>query len=87
MVHKKELEDMERLLKPCPFCGSNAKAFRHVGFLKRAKSKLRGPYYFVGCTDPDCILYSNGRNARLLFRTMDAALMLRRWNRRRENDG
>ena len=85
MAHTKELEDIERLLKPCPFCGSMARAFKHSGILKRAKPKTHGPFYFIGCTDPDCILYCNGRSPRLLFRSVNAQFMIRRWNRRREN--
>ena len=85
MAHTKELEDMELLLKPCPFCGSRARVFKHSGILKRAKPKTHGPFYFIGCTDPDCILYCNGRNPRLLFRSVNAQFMLRRLKRRRDD--
>lgn len=87
MAHTKELKDMELLLKPCPFCGSKAKVFKHSGRMKKVKKKVRGPFYFIGCSDPECILYNDGRHARLLFRTVNDRYMLRRWNRRRENDG
>lgn len=87
MAHTKELDDMELLLKPCPFCGSKARVFKHHWCSMKVKKTVRGPFFYIGCSDPDCILYNDDRNARLLFRTVDAQFMIRRWNRRRDNDG
>ena len=78
-----EIKDAELLLKPCPFCGKGAVLTKHVGRVRRVKkSTYRGPYYFVGCADPDCILYNDGRHARLIFKSIDIGVVVKRWNRR-----
>lgn len=76
---------MEKL-KPCPFCGSAA----HIekGMVRFKKNKARGARkigaYFIGCSDSECILYSNKRYGRLFFTMSKYGIegMIRRWNRR-----
>ena len=76
---------MSEKLKPCPFCGSDAVVSKAVMFSRPfKKGKSKGPFYYIGCSDPDCILYNNGRRARLIFRTRNNGYMERRWNRRVE---
>lgn len=73
-------------LKPCPFCKSNARLVSAVRWVKPIgkKRKARGVYWYVGCSDPDCILYlsNNVLRARLMFATRNKAFIVRRWNRR-----
>lgn len=78
---------MEKL-KACPFCGSEA----HIekGKIRFKKNKSRGATkigaYYIGCSDPECILYSNRRYGRLFFTVSRDGIegMIRRWNRRKE---
>ena len=70
-------------LKPCPFCGSEAKTIKI--YMHGRHSKIRGPYYVVGCSDPECILYAHEKSARLIFRTRNERFLARRWNRRLNN--
>ncbi len=73
-------------LKPCPFCGSEA----HIekGKVRVKNNKVRGTKtrksYYIGCSDPECILYSNRRYAKLFFTVSKYGIdvMIRRWNRR-----
>lgn len=73
-------------LKPCPFCGSQA----HIekGKIRFKKNKSRGAQkieaYYIGCSDSECILYSNRRYGRLFFTVSKYGIegMIRRWNRR-----
>ena len=73
-------------LKPCPFCGSQA----HIekGKIRFKKNKPRGATkigaYYIGCSDSECILYSNRRYGRLFFTVSKYGIegMIRRWNRR-----
>lgn len=82
-----EIKDAELLLKPCPFCGKGAVLTKHVGRVHKVKkSAYRGPYYYVGCADPACILHNNGRQARLIFRSIDLGCVIARWNRRRGDE-
>lgn len=75
-----------RELMPCPFCGSEAKIVSAVRWLKPKwnKRKARGVYWFIGCTDPNCILYldEKTKNARLMFQSRKKDMMIRHWNRR-----
>jgi hypothetical protein len=77
-------------LKSCPFCGSEAHITKtRVRFFKgRAKANKYKRYYAVGCSDPDCILYSTKRYTKLFFTVSDDGLgtLIRRWNRRAEHD-
>ena len=71
-------------LKPCPFCGKEAVLTKHVGRVRCVKKNVyRGPFYFIGCADPNCILYNDGRRVRLIFKSTDLGVVVRRWNRRR----
>ena len=73
-------------LKPCPFCGSEA----HIekGTLRIKNNKVRRlkkqKSYYIGCSDPDCILYSTERTGKLFFTTSQDGIgtMIRMWNRR-----
>lgn len=78
---------MEKL-KACPFCGSEA----HIekGTFRFKNNKVRGTKttkaYYIGCSDSECILYSNRRYGRLFFTVSKYGIegMIRRWNRRKE---
>lgn len=78
-------------LKPCPFCGSEAVMMSNVRWLRPRyyRRKARGVCWFIGCTDPECILYldKKTKNARLIFQSRNSDLMIRRWNRRIEDEG
>jgi len=78
---------MREELKPCPFCGSDARLESAVRYV-RGKHEIRGLYWHVGCSDPDCILYLDKgfKQARLLFATRNRDLVIRRWNRRPNDD-
>lgn len=52
MAHTKEIDDIELLLKPCPFCGSKAKAFKHSGRMKKINKKVRGPFFLYRMLGP-----------------------------------
>lgn len=73
-------------LRPCPFCGSKAHITKiKARFFKgRVKVNKYRRYYAIGCSDPDCILYSTERYAMLFFTVSEDGLgtMIRRWNRR-----
>lgn len=81
---------MDERLKPCPFCGSEARINSAIRWVKPRwnKRKARGVYYFIGCTDPECILYNDAKckQARLMFQSRAMDLLVRRWNRRVNND-
>lgn len=74
-------------LKPCPFCKSEAVLVSAIRWLKvkSNRRKTRGLYWYIGCTDPDCILYldKNFKQARLIFASRSKDLVIRRWNRRK----
>lgn len=76
-------------LKTCPFCGSEAHITKvRARFFKgRAKANKWKRYYAIGCSDPDCILYSTERYAKLFFTVSEDGLdtMIRKWNRRAEH--
>lgn len=77
---------MDKNLKPCPFCGSQARIEKsHVRFTKgRRKYNRSKIYYNIGCSDPDCILCNRNNFGRLFFVASSDGLdtMVRRWNRR-----
>lgn len=70
-------------LKPCPFCNSEARIVSAIRYLK-GRRKIRGLYWMVGCSDPNCILFldKNLKQARLIFATKGRDLAIKRWNRR-----
>ena len=77
-------------LKPCPFCGSEAHIEKtrvrvHKGRIKGRRSMKTNLAYTIGCSDPDCILYSTESWSRLMFTASKEGLdyMIRRWNRRK----
>ena len=80
---------MSRELKPCPFCGSPAhiektKVWIRKGKVKGRRTKKTNLAYVIGCSDPDCILYSTKQQSKLMFTVSRYGLdvMIRRWNRR-----
>lgn len=76
---------MNEILKPCPFCKSEA----HIEIIRKYlnKKKPRKCYYVIGCSDPECILFSdtNHTKTRLLFNTHGKEILIKRWNRRADN--
>ena len=76
-------------LKPCPFCHSEARMEKHVRWVKPSHymRRARGVYWYIGCSDPDCILYLDGKEkqARLMFASTAKGLVIRRWNRRKDS--
>lgn len=79
---------MRDRLEPCPFCGT--KAHIEKGRLRTHKNRLKKEKkgylaYTIGCSDPECILYSDGKTSRLFFSASRDGLpaMIRRWNRRK----
>ncbi len=79
----------ERVLKPCPFCGSEAhieksKVRIHKAQICGRRNKKTNLMYVIGCSDPDCILYSTKQQTKLLFTASPYGLdtMIRKWNRR-----
>ena len=86
-----EGDGMNRELKPCPFCGSEAHIEKTRLRVRRGRAKGRRTMktnlmYTIGCSDPDCILHSTKRECKLLFTASTDGLdtMIRRWNRRLE---
>lgn len=85
-----------KTIKPCPFCGTPALiSTASVRITRRSRKRVTGRrlkskrvYYCIGCSDPDCILYNSGKQSSLLFTaSIDGFdLMVRRWNRRPDND-
>jgi len=75
-------------LKPCPFCKSEARMISAVRWLRLngKRGRTRGLYWYVGCSDPECILYLDKelKNTRLIFLSRSRGLVVRRWNRRVE---
>lgn len=76
-------------LKPCPFCHSEARlvsavVWRYFRSKNPKRHRSRGVYWHIGCSDPNCILFldANFKQARLIFRTRNKDLAVRRWNRR-----
>lgn len=78
----------EHKLKPCPFCGSEAHIVKVKAriFKGRVKTNKCKKYFCIGCSDPDCILYSTKQYSKLIFTVSEDGLdtMIRRWNRRDE---
>lgn len=80
------LQVAERKLLPCPFCGTKARIMPVRKVRTSHVKKLEGIRYAVGCSDPDCILFSDGRTGRLVFTCIDGNMLVKRWNRRRVNN-
>jgi hypothetical protein len=74
-------------LKPCPFCGSEAHIEKGKVRFKNNKARraTKIEAYFIGCSDPGCILYSTKQYGKLFFTVSKDGIevMIRRWNRRR----
>lgn len=84
---------MSRVLKPCPFCGSEAHIEKSKVRVRVRKGKIRirrttNLMYTIGCSDPDCILFSSKAQAKLIFTASQFGMdtMIRRWNRRVTKD-
>ena len=45
---------MSEELKPCPFCGSEARLLDEADYNYR---KIGGEDYTVGCKNPDCLVF------------------------------
>jgi len=72
-------------LKLCPFCGTKAKVSKtKFRYKHNAIERAKHTVYAIGCSDPECILYNNGMQARLFFTISKDGLenMKNRWNRR-----
>lgn len=83
------MKNRECELKPCPFCGTKAKIRKGVVKFKNGKvKKTKKPSYFIGCSDPDCILYSDHNSGRLFFAVSQDGIdfIIRRWNRRAKHE-
>ena len=71
-------------LKPCPFCGGEAKLFR-VGFDSQPENSILNGTYIIGCDGPHgslCPGYGFGYSA--LYTTRELAV--RMWNNRVDCD-
>lgn len=76
-------------LKPCPFCGSEAILASSVHLrMRRGRKRVKGLFWYIGCTDPECILYLDEglKKSRLIFRSVNREFVVRRWNRRRKDE-
>lgn len=82
-MKKMIMQEAEKQLLPCPFCGTKARIMPVRKVRSSCVKKLEGIRYAVGCTDPDCILFSDGRTGRLVFTCIDCRQLVKRWNRRR----
>ena len=83
----------DQKIKLCPFCGSEAHIEKAKVRIRKAQIRGRRKartnlMYVIGCSDPDCILYSSKQQAKLLFTASPDGLdtMIRRWNRRVTNE-
>ena len=85
-MKKMIMQEAEKQLLPCPFCGMKARIMPIRKVRATHVKKLMGIRYAVGCSDPDCILFSDGRTRRLVFTCIDCRLLVKRWNRRRVNN-
>ena len=72
MAHTKELEDVERLLKPCPFCGGKANLVCVPGYYKTG---LSSSGWLVRC--------QNGCISQMSYGSDHDAVEA--WNRRRDD--
>ena len=76
-------------LKPCPFCNSEAKICSSVYLrMKKGRKRVKGLFWYIGCTDPECILHLDEglKQSRLIFRSINRDYVVRKWNRRMENE-
>lgn len=82
-MKKMVLQEAEKQLLPCPFCGTEARIMPVRKVRATCVKKIKGIRYAVGCSDPDCILFNDGRYGRLVFVCIDGNMLVKRWNRRR----
>ena len=78
-------------LKPCPFCGAEARLEpRKIKVMNACavgrNKKVQKVYYSIGCVNPDCLLCNTKQHLKLLFTVSREGKesVIRRWNRRVE---
>lgn len=78
-------------LKPCPFCGAEARLEPRKIKVRKAyavgrNKKVQKVYYSIGCSNPDCLLCNTKNQLKLLFTVSRDGLdtVIRRWNMRVE---
>lgn len=89
------------IIKKCPFCGGDAviKTFKKGEVVakfwdqcsddgRKALTNLPDKWSMIGCNDPECILYYDTRHhaASLFFRSSGKKDIIKKWNRRVNND-
>ena len=68
------MEDVERVMKPCPFCGGKA-------VMNVKENTVTYKRYYPGCMDRNCL----GRNTKKYFYSVLKAV--NEWNTRKDGDG
>lgn len=66
---------MDNKLKPCPFCGGNARVFEHSGSINKRR------LYRVGCNNNNCAIKPYSREF-----YSDLETQICDWNRRVNNE-
>jgi len=70
---RKEIEELEKTLKNCPFCGGAAQIFMNETFYN--------PSFDIGCGDISCFMCDGG--GFMVDTYFEAVEMAEMWNRRR----
>ena len=69
---RKDIEELEKTLKNCPFCGGSAQIFMTETFY--------GPSFDIGCGDISCFMCDGAGYAYDNY--LDVVYMAGEWNRR-----